>query len=632
MDDARHAAGLLDPETTLPRLLLERARQTPRRVALRAKRRGIYQEVTWAGYLQHVTHFALGLRACGLEPGDRVAIMGDPCPEWVYADLATQSVGGVPFGIYPTNAPAEVAQLMQDSEATIFIAEHQEHLDKVLAVVDRLPRLRRIIVIDTRALFMHDYPLVTTFAEAERLGAEIAAREPDLLPQLAANVTPDDLATLVYTSGTTGVPKGVMHSQRTLIAGAHSFVLAYPAIARHAHRTVAHLPLAHVVERTMTSVLPLIAPVVPHFGEDVENVAETLWEVAPTLCLSVPRYWEKLASQLVIGVRASSWIKRVAYRGAMAVGRRTVESRWQRQREPLWLRGAYLAARWLVFRPLLDKLGLTRLQVALTGAAAIPPGVKTLWQIWGVDLREVYGQTEAAAVITASQRPFAPAGQVGTSVPHPAWQVKLGPDGEVLYRSPSVFIGYWRSPEATAAILEDGWLRTGDMGAWDETGELRLVDRKKDLMVTSGGKTMSPLQIENALKGSSYITEAVVFGEARKYVTALIELDLDAVLEWARLHGIPYTSYTALTQHPEIQRLIAAEVAAANAQLARVEQVKQFRIIPKELDPEAGETTPTRKVKRGQMYEMFRDLIESMYEPGAEDLIATEVGPAHAER
>lgn len=613
--------------TTLPRLLLDRASRSATDVALRVKRRGIYREVSWEEYYRHVACFALGLRALGLESGDRVAIMGDPCPEWVYADLAVQSLGGVSCGIYPTNAPAEVYQLMQDSGATLFIAEDQEHLDKILSVAEQLPNLRKVIVIDTRALFMYDHPLVTTFAEVERQGAEIFAREPDLFAGLVAKVAPDDLAVLVYTSGTTGVPKGVMHTHRTLVAAGVAYLLVVPETLQ-GQRTVSHLPLAHVVERMMTVVLPLLAPVTPHFGEDQESLVETFWEVGPTMILTVPRYWEKLASQLLIGVRASSWVKRVAYHGAMAVGRRVMERRWAGRSVPLPWRLAYTCARWMVFRPLLDKVGFVHLRVALTGAAAIPPGVKRLWQIWGLDLREAYGQTETAGLITGGQRSWTEPGNLGKPPPHPDWQVILADDGEVLVRAPMVFAGYWRNPDDTAKTVRDGWLYTGDVGEWTEEGELRLVDRKKDLMVTAGGKTISPMQIENALKASPYVSEAVVFGEGRKYVVALIELDQEAVQEWARLRGIPYTSYTALTQHPDVQRLIAGEVEAANRDLARVEQVKQFRIIPKELDPEVGETTPTRKVKRDLMYRMFQDLVESMYGTEEADVITAEVGSA----
>lgn len=608
-------------DRTLPDLLLERARTRPAAVAFRDKQQGIYRGYSWSEFLALVEETALGLKELGVQKGDRVAVMGDPCPEWLVTDHAIMAIGAITVGIYATSATVEVEHILSDSEANVVVLETQEHLDKLLPILDRLPGIRRFVVIDTRALFMFTHPKYLSFEELRRMGARRKAGTPDELARDVAGVRPDDLATILYTSGTTAKSKGVMVSHRTLLAAGESYINCQPELRTRPHRMVAHLPLAHGVGRSVTSVLFLQVELVPFFCEEIEDFTETIREVAPNFALLPPRFWEKFAAQLLIGVETSSPIKRAAYEAAAWVGRRVVRLRYADRPIPIHLRVAYWGARQLVFRHLLEKVGLGEMKIAFTGSAPMPPQVTRVWHLWGVDLREMYGLTECLAISIAQFHPFPEPGDIGLPASLDSFEFRLAPDGEILLRSPAVCQGYWNQPElARQTITADGWLHTGDVAELTERGAVKLVDRRQDIMITAGGKTLSPQQIEKALKGSPYVAEAIAIGEGRRYVTALLMLDYATVSEWARAHKVPYTSYTNLVTRPEVLRLVDTEIAKANELLARVEQVKYYRIIPQELDPEEGETTPNYKIKRKLMAEMFAELIESMYESETREL------------
>lgn len=607
---------------TVPGILHERARLQPNVVALREKWLGRYQDYTWSELLRQASDFARGLIDLGLEQGERVAIMGDPCREYVFAEFGIWIAGGVSVGIYPTSAPGEVLYHMQDSGATIFIAEDQEHLDKLLAGIDKLPPLKAIIAIASRTLYLYDPSLVTSFEKVQLRGAERAGDGPDI-DTLVDRVQPDDPLCFVYTSGTTGRPKGAVHSHRTVLYGSNS--LAGPGLKERDQRLIAHLPLAHVLGKYLTLTLPLLSRVVPHIPERIDVFQETVYEVAPTYSTLPPRFFEKYAAQILVSIETSSRVKRGLYRVAAAIGRAAVRRRWQRKRLRPDLALAYLLARTLVFVPLLRQIGYHKVRLAYTGAAAVPPEVVTLWQVWGVDLRIMYGSTESGGIITMHQHPFPDPRDVGTLLSLPDWELEVAQDGEVLFRCPSLFLEYWGKPEATAETLVDGWLHTGDVCEVAANGAVRLIDRKGDIVITSGGKSLSPQQIENEFRASPYISEAVVFAERRKYVAALLELDDLTVSEWARERKIAYGSYGDLVQHPAVRQLAEEEVAKANERLSQVEQVKRFAILPTELDPEMGSVTPTRKVKRKVMEEMFRDLVESLYSEESGPSIRAEV-------
>jgi long-chain acyl-CoA synthetase len=608
--------------TTAPGLLAKRARSAPDAVAFRSKHLGLYRERSWRDYASLVGRCARGLRKLGLAPGERVAIMGDACEEWVICDLAAQAAGAITYGIYPTASASEVEYQMRDGGATIFVAEDQEYVDKLLPMLERLPALKAIVVVDDSAMFDYEHELLVSYRELLGEAGDDAALA--LLDELAARLDAGAPAFIVYTSGTTGNPKGALVAHGTHLAAAHNMIGHYPTLGRDAHRTVVYLPLCHILGRDLAITLPLLGHLVPHFGEDIEDLPTTFFEVAPTLLFTVPRYLQKFASQVLVGINTSTRIKRAAYELAMRVGRAQARARWEK-RAPESL--AYRLCRALVFRPLLEKLGMDQLDLVISGGAPLPAETAALWQVWGVNTVEVYGQTEeAGAIISGQKGPFPRPGDVG--VVAPGWELRLGEGNEIVIRGPHVFEGYWNNDEATRQVKDaDGWLHTGDVGELRD-GALRLVDRARDFIVTAGGKTLSPSTIENALRASPYVGEAMVIGHARKFVTALIEIDFDTVADWARAHDVAYTGFTSLTAHPAVRKLLAAEVARANETLARVEQVKAFRILPKLLDPEEeGEpVTPTRKLKRALMVERFRDLVESMYDDREERLVHAGVG------
>jgi len=576
-----------------------------------------------------VAAVAHGLAAeFGVGRGAAVAIMGNPCPEWTIADLGAQALGGVTYGIYPTSAPAEVRHLLADGGARVVVVEDQEHLDKVLAVLDQCPDVRGVVVIDTRALFMYRRAGVHRFADIEARGR--AAASVDALARLAAAVRADDAATIVYTSGTTGLPKGALYRHGQHLAACANILAHYPVLTEGEHRVVAMLPLCHTMGRNTAITMPLLADIVPHYPESIDTFAETLYEIAPTFVFTVPRYLQKFAAHLLVGIDQSSPLKRAVYRAAMAVSRSAMAPPGRPERRGVWgamsWRPMRTIARVVVFRWLLEKIGFSRVRLVLSSGAPLPPAVATLWQAWGVNLCEAYGQTETGGALVTGQRgPYPRPGDVGTAAPN--IELTLGPGGEVLVRGPDLFCGYWRDPAATSAAYRDGWLTTGDLAERRPDGTVKLVDRQKDILITAGGKNVSPSQIETCLRASPYISEAAVFGEGRKYLAALVELDYETVTEWARERGLAHTGYASLATHPDVTRLLETEIEKANAGLARVEQVKAFRVLPRELDPEQeGEpVTPTRKVKRRLMHERYHDLVESMFGSDEERRITAEV-------
>jgi long-chain acyl-CoA synthetase len=612
--------------STIPGLLVERALTRPARVALRSKELGIWRETTWREVADRVAALALGFaREYRLARGETVAIVGNPCPEWTIADLAAQALGAITYGIYPTSAPGEVRHLLQHGGAALTVVEDQEHLDKTLEVLDACPGVRAVLVVDTRALFMYRHQRVRPLKEIESVGRVALAGEPDALGRLARSLSPDDPATIIYTSGTTGHPKGAIYRHGPHLAACANIVEHYPILTRGEHRAVAMLPLCHAMGRNLAITMPLLADIVPHYPESVDTFADALYEIQPTFVFTVPRYLQKFAAHLLVGLDQSSWVKRTAYRLAMRAGRRALERRHASHGRAPGSAALAALAHALVFRWLLEKVGFARAELVISSGAPLPPAVARLWQAWGVNLCEAYGQTETGGALVSGQRgPYPRPGDVGVVAPNIA--IELDADGEILV-SGELFAGYWRDPGATAALYRDGKLATGDVGEWTDARALRLLDRKKDILITAGGKNVSPSHVENRLRASPFISEAAVFGEGRKYLVALLEADGETVGEWAREHGVVHTGYASLIARPEVVGLIEAEVRRANDDLTRVEQVKAFRLLPRELDPELEDepVTPTRKVKRRLMAERYGSLVASMYAGDEEQRIAAEM-------
>jgi long-chain acyl-CoA synthetase len=609
---------------SIPQWFLARCAATPKGVAFRYKDQGLYQEVAWQAYRDTVEAFLAGLEALGLKRGERLAAMSDPCREFFIADMAGMCGGAICYGIYTTCSVSEVEYQLENGGASYFLAENQEFVDKALQAEGGLPQVRKIVVFDTRALFQYRDERLISFEDVVRLGSEHLASNAGagkFLAERAAAVKPHDIAVLVYTSGTTGPPKGAMHDHASLMWGfANSYLEAFPELNEGVHRAVSHLPMAHLIERSMSMCLPLVADVIPHIGEEVEDLPGTLYEVQPTFLNVVPRILERIASHVVIGMQRSSRVKRLAYAAAMRVGEHYRAALWKGERPGLSLGALYAAATHLVFRPLLKKAGLSKIRAVLCAGAPLPPKIQETWEIWGVNVRNLYGITEGGYVLC--QRDAFPLPTIGGAPIFPR-EVKLGGDGELMVRGPGLFRGYWLNDEGTSATMQDEWLVTGDIAEDSGKGEFRIVDRKKDIMITSGGKNIAPSEIENLLKSSPYISEVALVGDGRKFVSALVEIDFGSVSEWARQNKIIYTSFQSLVSHGGVIDLIGREIAQVNDRLARVEQVKKFRILPKELDPEEGDTTPTRKIKRKHLYTLFGDLIEGMYDEAP----TAEVGP-----
>jgi len=593
---------------TLPAIFLHRARLNPGSVALREKHHGIWREYTWADYEERARAFGLGALSLGLQTGERIAILSDDRPEWVFAELGAVCAGLVSVGVYPTNPVNEVAYVLSHSGARLVVVEDQEQVDKVLAASAECPGLQHIVVIDDRGLRGYDDPRLTLFDDVLARGREKHTADPDAFERLIGEREPEEIAMIVYTSGTTGPPKGAMLSESNLAAAVQVTSTAWGDLGP-GDRVLSYLPLCHVAEKIFTIYVPLAFGVSANFAESIETVPENLREVEPTIFLGVPRIWEKMAAGVQIRMRDSSRIKRASYHFWIRWGMKIADKRFaNRMRTPFpW--SVLYALGWLfVYRPL-----MVRCKVAVSGAAPIAPEMLRFFHAIGIPVREGWAQTESSGIGSLTPPDDVRLGTIG--VPLELTEIAIDPEtGEILLRGPMVFAGYYKDPDATARTVDtDGWLHTGDVGKFDERGHLLILDRMKDIIITAGGKNLSPSEIENKVKQSPYIKECVAVGDRRPYVVALIGLEVDVVGDWATRQGLAVTTYKDLTEKPEVAGLVEQEIRKANEQLASVESIKKFRLLPKELDHDDGELTATQKVRRRVLEERFADLIEEMY-------------------
>ena len=594
---------------TLPKLLRERAREAPDAVALREKDYGIWQRVTWAEYFGHVRDLCLGLTALGLARGDKVAVLSENCREWVYAELGAMSASAVGVGVYPTSPAAEVRYVVQHSEATFVVCEDQEQVDKILEVSADLPRVKHIVVADMRGLRRYSDPRIVSFEEVERIGAGHGRAHPTLFDELVSATDPDEVAFLIYTSGTTGSPKGAMISHRNVLAQARAVVDA-TAISRH-DTVLSYLPLCHVAEQIFSVFLPLWLGMAVSFAESIRTVQEDLREIAPSVFLGVPRIWEKMQAAILVKMREAPRWRQALFERALGHGRRCAKAAIAGQGIGLGARALRLGYRVLVLRALQNFTGLRKARITFTAAAAISPEVVLFFHSIGIPVREGYGMTECTGFSFVQREGNIRPGTVGH--PLPGLEFRIADDGELLERGEAVFLGYYRDPDATAATIRDGWLHTGDVASVDPDGQLRIVDRKKAIFVTAGGKNVSPSLVENALKVSPYVKEAVVLGDGERFLAALIQIDPEHVGQWATERKLAYTNFKSLTGLPEVRELIEREVEKANEGLAPVEQVRAFRLLEKELDHDDAEVTATMKVRRKAIYQKFAPLIRDIY-------------------
>ncbi len=611
------AVEVREPQTpqtehaTFARLFRDRCRRSARKVALREKRFGIWREQTWEDYYARARAFGLGLVALGLDEGDRVAIHSEDRPEWLFAELGTVCVGGTSCGIYPTNPAPEVEYILNHSEARFLVAEDQEQVDKALEVADKCPALERIIVVDPKGLRDYTDERLMRYEEVEALGRELHETEPDRFERLVDDRRPDETAMIVYTSGTTGPPKGAMLSHANLVATIRISSSIWRGTEED--RILSYLPLCHVAEKIFSVFVPMASGASANFAEAIETVNDNLREVEPTIFLGVPRIWEKLAASIQMRMQDASPAKRANYRFWTKVGDRLADAYLGHGgKYPFPWSVVYFIGWLFLYRALQRKLGLAKCHTAVSGAAPIAPEILRFFHGIGIHIREGWGQTESCGVGTITPPDGYKLGTVGA--PLDEVEVRVDETGELLLRGPFVFAGYFKNPEATDETVDaDGWLHTGDVGYIDTDGHVHITDRMKDIIITAGGKNLSPSEIENKLKTSPYIKEAVVLGDKRKYLTALIGVERDTVGDWAQRQGIGFTTYRDLTEKPEVVELIDGEVRSVNEDLAQVETIKKFRLLPKELDHEEGELTATQKVKRNTMEERFADLVDSMY-------------------
>jgi long-chain acyl-CoA synthetase len=594
---------------TLPKLFRHAVRERGDKVAMREKDLGIWRAISWREYGERAKHVGLGLVALGLRPKDVVSILADNCPEWLYTDMGTMTVGGVTNGIYTTDSPPQVEYIVNDSGTRFFFAENEEQLDKILEVRARCPQLVKIIVFDMEGLHAFRDEQVMSFAELLALGARYEGDHPGAYDQLVELAEPEDLAILVYTSGTTGPPKGAMLSHRNIL-----FQLGYAdflAEPREGDQQLSFLPLCHVAERLPGVFYPLRTGATVNFAESIDTVPENIREVAPAVFVAVPRIWEKFYSAVALRMREATLLGKLAYRWAIGVGTRVAERRIEGRPPSLGLRLLFFAANFLVLDNLKRSMGLHRVRGAATGAAPIAPELIKWYMALGIDLREVYGQTENCGLATAMPYRRIKLGTVG--VARSETEVRISPQGEILLRGPHVFMGYYKNPAKTAETVVDGWLHTGDVGEMDSDGFVRITDRMKDIIITAGGKNITPSEIENQLKFSPYISDAVVIGDQRKFLSCLIMIDHETVAQFAQERNVPFTNFASLCRAKDVQDLIWGEIERVNKQVARVETIKKFRLIEQILTAEDEELTPTMKLKRTFVNTKYKDVIDGMY-------------------
>ncbi|MCK1624241.1 AMP-binding protein [Bradyrhizobium sp. 160] len=615
-DAATFHASLRDAAITIPQMLRQRAAMHGDARALREKDYGIWNPYSWRHYYETARAIALGLLSLGIKPGDRIAIAGENTPEWFYADLGAQMIGAVSVGIYPTNPWVELQYIVKHSGARVVVTGDQEQTDKVLEAMANnggLPDLEAIVCTDMKGLRHYRQSTLMSFEALCQRGLAHMREHPDAnaaLDRMISQGAPDDVCILVYTSGTTGPPKGAMLTHRNLVYAAYTYAEAV-GIADKPFEAVSYLPLCHVAERCYGMVMHLVLGGTVSFAESIDTVAINIREIAPTFFVGVPRIYEKLQQGFLFKLGESGKLRQGLTRACLAWGRKLSDRR-QAGKESLFDRAGYGLLYLLMFRNLQRHLGFAYSRHRLCAGASISPETLRFFDIIGRPVSQGYGLTESGGVAFVQAMGHHRIGGCGLPLPQTEW--KLDDDGEILLRNPGVFKGYFLDDKASTASLETGgWLRTGDIIEVLDNGEIAVVDRKKAIIITAGGKNIAPSEIENALKDSEFVKEAIVVGEAKKYLGAIIQVDYDNVGRWARDRALAYTNYKSLSQLPEVHDLVERIVNETNKRFARVENVRRFAILEKELDHDDGELTATQKVRRAMIEKKFARELAIIY-------------------
>ena len=597
---------------TFPRRLVAQAQRLGRKVALREKKYGIWQEVTWEQYAARVRAVCLGLVRLGLERGDKVAVISGNRPAWLYVELAAQSAGAIPLGVFVDSLPDQVQRILDHSEARFVLVEDQEQADKVLSVRGALPRLERIIVDDMRGLEDYGDPMVVGLEAVTEEGRALDGQRARLYEELLERGSPTDVALLAYTSGTTGAAKAAMISHRNLLAMAAGVTEVDPL--HQSDEIFSFLPFAWVGEQLLSVAIALHVGATVSFPEEPETLREDLREIGPHVMIAPPRFWEAMCSEYQVKIDDAGFFKRAATRAALAIGERVAAGKNGRASASLAWRALYGVAYLLAFRAMLDKLGLSRIRYAYAGGAPLGTEIFQFFRALGLNLKQVYGQTESSGICVLHPDSEVRAETVGK--PTPGTRIRISDAGEVLISSESVFVGYYKNPDATQNALDDGWLRTGDAGLVDDKGHLVVIDRLQDVLRLADGSRFSAALIENKLKFSPYVREAVAIGEARTHVVALIQIDMGNVGNWAEANRLPFTTFKDLSRKEEVTALIGEAVARVNEGLPAGARIRGFALFDKELDADDDELTRTQKVRRATILAKYEVMIEDLYAPG----------------
>jgi long-chain acyl-CoA synthetase len=608
---------------TFPKLVRANAARLPAKTAIREKDLGIWQSYSWRQYWERGRAIALGLAALGLARGDKVAIVGDNRPELYWAVLATQALGGVPVPLYQDSIERELAYSVDHAEARFAVVEDQEQVDKLLHLRAQCPRLETIVYDDARGLRAYSEPNLLSLEELLERGRKFEQNHGDHVEAEVARGGADDTAIICYTSGTTGTPKGAMLSHRNLIVTSRNAIGAEGLTSDE--EILSYLPMAWVGDHVFSYAQSIVTGFTANCPESAATVLQDLKEIGPTYFFAPPRIWESILTSVLLRIEDCAWPKRRLVRFFLDLAQEMERRRLTGRPVPWWPRLLSPLGRLLVYGPLRDNLGLRRVRRAYTAGEAIGPEIFVFFRALGINVKQLYGMTEASVFVTIQRDGDVRLDSVGTPVP--GVEIRISDTGEVLYRSPGVFQGYYKNPEATAQTVHDGWLHSGDAGFLDATGHLKIVDRAKDVSRLADGTIFAPKYLENKLKFSPFVKEAVCIGQERPFVVALVNIDLAAVGNWAERRGIAYTSYTDLSQKPEVYELIHGEVARVNRSLLEDEvlrgaRIKRFLILHKELDPDDEEITRTRKVRRGYIAQKYADLIEALY--GGRDHVQVE--------